>query len=415
MSVNGKLNEAWIIDAVRTPRGNGKPGGGLAQVHPQRLLSILLRALVERTGIEPADVDDVIVGVNTQQGKQGLNLARMAILDAGFPYSVPGFSLDRFCGSGLTAVNLGAMGIMSGAQHLVVAGGVEQMSHTRTLAREFMLDSGNLSLRKRIPQSHQGLCADLIATIEGFERRELDALALESQQRADRAIQAGHFARSLISVRDEEGHVLLDHEEYPRPQTTAAALAALKPAFEAFYDRAIDQEGNSYGSLLREAYPDTQIRYLHTAATSSGVVDGAGALLLTSPDYARAHGLKPRARIRALVTVGDDPTLMLNGPVPAAKKALVQAGMQPSDIGLFEVNEAFAVVPLKFMRDLAIDPARINVNGGAMALGHPIGATGAMLMGTLLDEMERRDVATGLVTLCAAGGLAPAAVIERIN
>lgn len=409
------MNDAWIIDAVRTPRGNGKPGGGLALVHPQRLFSILLRALVERTGIEPADVDDVIVGVNTQQGKQGLNLARMAVLDAGFPHSVPGFSLDRFCGSGLTAANLGAMGIMSGAQRVVVAGGVEQMSHTRSLAREFMLDSGNLSLRRLIPQPHQGLCADLIATIEGFERRELDALALESQQRADRAIRAGHFARSLIAVRDESGQVLLDHEEYPRPQTTAEALAGLKPAFEAFYDRPIDQEGNSYGSLLREAYPDTKIHYLHTAGTSSGIVDGAGALLIASPDYARAHGLKPRARIRALVTVGDDPTLMLNGPVPAAKKALVQAGMQPSDIDLFEVNEAFAVVPLKFMRDLAIDPAKVNVNGGAMALGHPIGATGAMLMGTLLDEMERRDVATGLVTLCAAGGLAPAAVIERIN
>ncbi len=398
----------------RTPRAIGKVGGALTEVHPQRLFSNLLRALAQRTGIDCADVDDVIAGVNTQQGKQGLNLARMAVLDAGFPQTVPGFSLDRFCGSGLTALNLAAMGIMSGAQQLVVAGGVEQMSHTRTLARESMMDSGNMALRKRIPQPHQGLCADLIATLEGFEREQLDALALESQRRADRAINEGRFKRSLVAVRDDEGEILLDREEYPRPQTSAEALAALKPAFAGFYDRAIDQEGTTYGALLRQVYPDTKIRYMHTAATSSGVVDGAGALLLASPDYARAHGLKPRARMRALVTVADDPTLMLNGPVPAARKALAQAGMKIGDIGLFEVNEAFAVVPLKFMNDLGIDPAKVNVNGGAMALGHPIGATGAILAGTLLDEMERQDVAVGLVTMCAAGGLAPASIIERI-
>jgi acetyl-CoA C-acetyltransferase len=408
------VNEAWIIDAVRTPRGIGKAGGALTHIHPQRLFSNLLNALAERTGVERADIDDVIVGVNTQQGKQGLNLARMAVLDAGFPQSVPGFSLDRFCGSGLTAINLGAMGVMSGAQQLVVAGGVEQMSHTRTLSREFMMDSGNLSLRKRIPQPHQGLCADLVATLDGFDREQLDALALESQRRADQAIREGRFDRSLVPVRNDEGKILLEREEYPRPQTTAEALRALKPAFSSFYDRAIDEDGNSFGALLRQAYPDTTIHYMHTAATSSGVVDGAGALLLASPDYARAHGLKPRARIRALVTVGDDPTLMLNGPVPAARRALAQAGMNIADVGLFEVNEAFAVVPLKFMRDLSIDPAKVNVNGGAMALGHPIGATGAILAGTLLDEMERRDVAVGLVTMCAAGGLAPASIIERI-
>jgi acetyl-CoA C-acetyltransferase len=408
------MSEAWIVDAVRSPRGVGKAGGALSEIHPQRLFAQLLQALAARTGINTADVDDVIAGVNTQQGKQGLNLSRMAVLDAGFPATVPGFSLDRFCGSGLTALNLGAMGIMSGAQQLVIAGGVEQMSHTRTLSREFMMDSGNLALRKRIPQPHQGLCADLIATLEGFSREELDALALASQQRADRAIREGRFKRSLIAIQDEQGNVLLDREQYPRPQTTAEGLAALKPAFESFYDKSIDAEGNSYGSLLRQAYPDTKIRFMHTAATSSGVVDGAGALLLASADYARAHGLKPRARIRALVTVGDDPTLMLNGPVPAARKALAQAGMSVSDIGLFEVNEAFAAVPLKFMRDLGIDAEKVNVNGGAMAMGHPIGATGAILAGTLLDEMERRDVGVGLVTLCAAGGLSPATVIERI-
>ena len=407
------MNEVWIIDAVRTPRGLGKPGGALSEAHPQRLFSTVLRALGERTGIEVADIDDVIAGVNTQQGKQGLNLARMAVLDADFPPVIPGVSLDRFCGSGLTAVNFAAMGVLSGMQRLVVAGGVEQMSHTRTLAREFMMDSGNLSLRKRIPQPHQGLCADLIATLEGFDRPQLDGLALQSQRRADLAIREGRFARSLVPVNSEDGKLLLDREEYPRPNTTAEALAALKPAFAALYDRAIDEQGNSYGSLLRRAYPDTQIRYLHTAATSSGVVDGAGAVLLASPEYARAHSLKPRARVKALTTVGDDPTLMLNGTVPAAKKALAIAGMDVRDVDLFEVNEAFAVVPLKFMRDLGIDPSKVNVNGGALALGHPIGATGVILLGTLLDEMERQDVEIGLVTMCAAGGLAPATIIER--
>jgi acetyl-CoA C-acetyltransferase len=408
------VGEVWIIDAVRTPRGLGKAEGAIAPVHPQRLFSQLLMALAERTGIDPADVEDVIAGVNTQQGKQGLNLARMAALDAGFPSNVPGFSLDRFCGSGLTAVNLAAMGILSGSQDLVIAGGAEMMSHTRTLSREFMMDSGNLALRKKIPQPHQGLCADLIATLDGFTREEMDALALASQQRADRAVREGRFAKSLVPVKDEEGAILLDREQYPRPQTTAEALANLKPAFATFMDREIDGEGNTYGALLRQAYPDTAINYVHTAATSSGVVDGAAALLLASPDYAKAHGLKPRAKVRAVATVGDDPTLMLNGPVPATRKVLQKAGMAIGDIDLFEVNEAFAVVPAKFMRDLDLDPGTVNVNGGAMALGHPIGATGAILMNTLLDEMERQDKAVGLVTMCAAGGLAPAAIIERV-
>jgi acetyl-CoA C-acetyltransferase len=408
------VSEVWIIDAVRSPRGLGKAEGAIAGVHPQRLLSQLLKALVGRTGIDPKHIDDVITGVNTQQGKQGLNLGRMAVLDAGFPDTVPGFSLDRFCGSGLTAINLGAMGILSGAQDLVIAGGVEMMSHTRTLNREFMMDSGNLDLRKKIPQPHQGLCADLIATLDGFTREELDALALASQQRTARAVREGRFDNSVVPVTDEDGVVLLDREQYPRPQTTAEALAALKPAFENFFDRSIDGEGNTYGSLLRRAYPDVEIRYMHTAATSSGVVDGAGAVLLSSAEFAKAHGLKPRARVRSMATVGDDPTLMLNGPVPAAKKVLAKGSMEIGDIDLFEVNEAFAVVPLKFMRDLELDPETVNVNGGAMALGHPIGATGAILAGTLLDELERQGKSTGMVTMCAAGGLAPATIIERL-
>ncbi len=409
------MQEAWIVDAARTPRGVGKIGkGALAAIHPQRILSTVFKALAERNSLETADIDDVIAGCGTQAGKQGLCIARMAALDAGYAITAPGVSIDRFCGSGLTAVNLAAMGILSGQQNLVVAGGVESMSHGATLSNSAFIDSGNLALRKLIPQPHQGVCGDLIATLEGFTRENVDALALESQRRADVAIKEGRFNRSLVPVYADDGSLALDHEQFPRPQTTAEGLAGLRPAFAGMYEMELTEDGESYGKLVRRAYPDIEINHVHTAGNSSGVVDGAGALVLASPDYARAHGLKPRARIRALATLGDDPTLMLNAPVPAARKALARAGMQVSDIDLFEINEAFAVVPLKFMRDLNIDPAIVNVNGGAMALGHPIGATGAIILGTLLDELERRDLAVGLVTMCAAGGMAPAAIIERI-
>jgi acetyl-CoA C-acetyltransferase len=409
------VREAWIIDAARTPRGIGKPDkGALAGIHPQRLLSTVLRALVDRNGIDARDLDDVIAGCNTQAGKQGLCIGRMAALDAGLGHGAVGFSLDRFCGSGLTAVNLGAMGVLSGMQHLVIACGVESMSHTQTLKREFMLDSQNLSLRQRIPQMHQGLCADLIATLDGIGRQELDEFGASSQKRAHTSMTNGCFSRGLIPVRDEAGNILLDRDEYPRPQTTAEVLSQLKPAFPPVVDRAIADDGTTYGSLLRRAYPDVKINHVHTAGTSSGVVDGAAGVIIATPEYARAHGLKPRARIRAMVTAGDDPVLMLTAPVPAARKALRQAGMQPGDIDLFEVNEAFAVVPRKFVRDLDIDPEKVNVNGGAIALGHPIGATGAILIGTVLDELERRDASVGLVTMCTAGGMAPATIIERI-
>ncbi|MDG5493287.1 acetyl-CoA C-acetyltransferase [Niveispirillum sp. BGYR6] len=410
------MTEAWIIDAARTPRGIGKVGkGALTDIHPQRLLSTVLKALAERNGLDTGDVDDVIAGCGTQFAKQGNCIARMAALDAGYDQRAPGVSIDRFCGSGLSAVSLAAMGIKAGIQHLVVAGGVEAMSHSTTIpGLQPILDSGNLALRARVPQPHQGVCADLVATLEGFTRDDVDALALESQRRAHQAIQEGRFARSLIPVHHDDGRLALDREEYPRPETTADALAALKPAFERLVDFALDEEGTTYARLVRQAFPDIRINHIHTAGNSSGVVDGAGALVLASPDYARAHGLTPRARIRAMATCGDSPTLMLNAPVPAARKALAQAGMQVGDIDLFEINEAFAAVPLKFMRDLGIDPAIVNVNGGAMALGHPIGGTGAMILGTLLDELERRDLTTGLVTLCAAGGMAPAMIIERI-
>jgi acetyl-CoA C-acetyltransferase len=409
------MGEAWIIDAARTPRGIGKVGkGALAGVHPQRVLSTVLKALAERNGLNTREVDDVIAGCGTQVGKQGSCIARMAALDAGYHVESAGLTIDRFCGSGLTAVNLAAMGVMSGMQQLVVAGGVESMSYATSLGGMPFLDSGNEHLRKMIPQPHQGVCADLIATLEGFGRSDVDALALESQRRADIAIREGRFQRSVIPVYQDDGSLALDREEFPRPQTTLEGLSQLKPAFEAMFERPLDEQGNSYAKLVRQVYPDLKIRHVHHAGNSSGVVDGAGAVVIASPEYAKAHGLKPRARIRAMATIGDDPTLMLNAPGPAARKALKQAGMSVRDIGLFEINEAFAVVPLKFMRDLDLDPDLVNVNGGAMALGHPIGATGAIILGTLLDEMERRDIAVGMATLCAAGGMAPATIIERL-
>jgi acetyl-CoA C-acetyltransferase len=276
------------------------------------------------------------------------------------------------------------------------------------------MDAGNLRLRASHPQSHQGVCADAIATLEGIPREDLDALALESQKRADTAIREGRFSRSLIPVRREDGGLALDREEFPRPQTTLEGLAALKPAFEAMAEAPLDETGVTYGGLIRKVYPDLTIRHVHHAGNSSGVVDGAAALLLASPDYARRHGLKPRARIVAMANMGDSPTLMLNAPVPAARKVLAKAGLTVDDIDLFEINEAFAVVAEKFIRDLRLDRDKVNVNGGAMALGHPIGATGSILIGTVLDELERRGLKRGLVTMCAAGGMAPAVIIERL-
>ncbi len=409
------MAEAWIIDAVRTPRGVGKVGkGALAGLHPQRLLATVLDALARRNDLNTSQIDDVIAGCGTQSGKQGSCIARMSALEAGYDIGAPGLTIDRFCGSGLTAVNLAAMGILSGMQQLVIGGGVESMSHNSTLPPSSFLDSDNLTLRARIPQPHQGICADLIATLEGFGRDAVDGLALQSQQRAAVALAEKRFSRSTIPVRRDDGSIALATEEFPRPNTTLEGLAQLKPAFAALYEKPLDEAGTSYAKLVRQAFPDVRINHVHHAGNSSGVVDGAGGVLLASADYARAHGLKPRARVRAIATAGDSPTLMLNAPGPATRKALAMAGMSVADIDLIEINEAFAVVPLKFMRDLQIDPAIVNVNGGAMALGHPIGATGAMILGTLLDELERRDLNVGLATLCAAGGMAPATIIERI-
>jgi acetyl-CoA C-acetyltransferase len=413
------MADAWIIDTCRTPRGIGKVGkGALAAHHPQRLGATVLAALAERNDLDTADVDDVIFGTSMQSGTQGGDLGRMAALDAGYAITASGVTLDRFCGSGITASNLAAMSVMSGMEDVVVAGGAEMMSSyasNRSVNRQPFMDNGNLSLREKHPQTNQGVAADAIASLEGIPRAALDEYAAESQRRAEVAVKEGRFDRSLVPVRNADGSIALDREEFPRPGTTAESLAALPPSFEALADHPLDEEGNTYRQMVLRRYPDLEITHVHHAGNSSGVVDGAAAILFANPDYARAHGLTPRARVVATANVGDDPTLMLNAPVPAARKVLARAGLTLDDIDLFEVNEAFAVVTEKFIRDLDIDRDKINVNGGAIALGHPIGATGAMLIGTVLDELERRDGRYGLVTMCAGGGMAPAIIIERMG
>jgi acetyl-CoA C-acetyltransferase len=417
------VSEAFIIDAVRTPRGIGKPGkGALAHLHPQHLAATVLKAIQERNNLNTADVDDVIWGTSAQKGMQGGDMGRMAALDAGFDIRVSGVTLDRFCGSGITAASLAAAQIRSGMEDLIIAGGTEMMSLITAMSQQEMaaglkplsMGSGNTRLQRKHPQSHQGLCADAIASMEGISREALDAFALESQQRAGRAIKEGYFDRSIVPVVDDEGKVVLAKDEYPRPQTTAADLAALKPSFAQIADMPAGGSGTTFRQLINLRYPDLKIEHVHHAGNSSGVVDGAAALLMASESYARKHGLKPRARVVATANMGDDPTLMLNAPVPAARKVLAKAGLSTDDIDLWEVNEAFAVVLEKFIRDLRLSRDKVNVNGGAIALGHPIGATGAILIGTVLDELERRDLKRALITMCAAGGMAPAIIIERV-
>lgn len=419
------MPEAFIIDAVRTPRSIGKVGkGALAHMHPQHLAATVLKALQDRNGLDTAAVDDVIWGCSAQMGLQGGDMGRMAALDAGFDVRASGVTLDRFCGSGLTAASLAAAQVMSGMEDLVIAGGTEMMSHVvdyggkvraAGVAVASGLGTGNARLQARHPQSNQGVCADAIAAMEGISRAELEAFGVESQRRAAVAMAEGRFARSVVPVLDEDGRVVLDHEEYPRPDTTAERLAEMKPAFEMFLDMPSSKDGETFRQLVNRKYPDIDIKPVHHVGTSSGVVDGAAALLIASGDYAQAHGLKPRARVVATANVGDCPTLMLNGPVPAARKVLAKAGLTVADIDVWEVNEAFAVVVEKFIRDLDLDRAKVNINGGAIALGHPIGATGAVLIGTALDELERSGGRYALITMCAAGGMAPAMIIERIQ
>jgi acetyl-CoA C-acetyltransferase len=412
------MADAYIIDAVRTPRGIGKSGkGSLSHFHPGRLLAKVLEQVQSRNDLNTEEVDDVVIGCSSQVGFQGACVGRMGVLDAGWSTKASAVTLDRFCGSGITSVNLAAANVMSGMDDLCIAGGVEMMSYTATLTNPTnnrTVDGGNLHLRDLHPQPHQGICADMIATLEGFSREDVDALAVESQKRAKHAIDNGHFAKSLFAVMNDDGTVALDREEFPRPGTTMETLAELKTVFDQFMGVPIDDTGETFDHLVKRKYPDLKINHVHHAGNSSGVVDGAAAIVLSSKDYANKVGWKPRARIKAIATVGGDPTLMLNEPVPAAKKVLARAGMTTDDIDLFEVNEAFSVVAAKFIRDLALDPAKVNVNGGAMALGHPIGATGSILIGTALDELERRDLNTALITMCTGGGMAPAIIIERV-
>jgi acetyl-CoA C-acetyltransferase len=412
------MGEAYIIDACRTPRGIGKQGrGALAHMHPQHLAAAVLRAIKERNDLDTGEVDDVIWSTSNQSGLQGHDLGRMAALDAGYDVRASGVTLSRFCGGGISSVNMAAASIMAGVEDLIVAGGMEMMSYVATQRGDGprMMDVGNLRLRAAHPQSTQGVCADAIAALEGITRADTEALALLSQQNADRAIKERRFARSLVPVYNEDGTLALDHEEFPRPQTTAEGLAALKPSFGEMADVDVDGKGTTYRTLIQQKYPGLDIVPIHHAGNSSGVVDGSAALLLASPDYAKRKGIKPRARIVTYANIGDCPTLMLNAPVPAIKKVLARASLTVDEIDLWEINEAFAVVTEKAIRDLDLPRDKVNVNGGAMALGHPIGGTGSILIGTVLDELERTGGRYGLVTMCAAGGMAPAVIIERLD
>jgi acetyl-CoA C-acetyltransferase len=407
-------SEAFIIDAVRSPRGKGKAGGGLHEVHPQRILAQTMEALRVRNGFDTAHVDDVIMGCNSGTGDHSMDIARMAALDAGWSLDAPGVTLHRFCGSGQQAVNFAAMALRSGFQDLIVAGGVESMSRFAPLHADGFA-ANNAHLRQRYNMVPQGISADLIATIEGFTREDCDALAVSSQARTEIAVKEGRFDDSIVPIYHDDGTLALDRDEHPRPGTTSEDLAKLSPAFVATGESRREGEEQSIDDTALLAYPKvSRINHVHHGGNSSGVVDGASAVLLGSNNYIAEHGLTPRARIRMTAVAGTEPVIMLTAPGPAALRCLQKAGMTLNDIDLFEVNEAFASVVLKFLKDTGVDPDKVNVNGGAMSLGHPIGATGGMLIGTLLDELERRDLTTGLVTMCTGGGMGTATIIERV-
>lgn len=398
---------------MRTPRGRGRPDGGLHAVHPQALFARCLTALRERIGFEPADVDDVIAGNGILGGDHGDDIARLSVLLAGWPETVPGMTLNRFCGSGQQAVTVAASSIAAGSEDLVIAGGVESMSRWDVTVGSPTIDGRNPDFRARYPTVPQGISADLIATLEGFTRDTVDDYAARSQSRAAVAIDEGRFVRSLVDVPTPAGP--FGRDEHPRPGTTAEALGRLTPAFAAMGETRADGEELTFDEICLRRYPGIgRVEHVHHAGNSSGVVDGAAAVLVASSNWMHAQGVTPRAQVRATAAIGSEPIIMLTAPGPAAQLCLERAGMTVADIDLWEINEAFAAVPLKTMRDLGIDPEVVNVNGGAIALGHPIGATGAMLIGTLLDELERRDLTTGLVTMCTGGGMGTATVIERV-
>jgi acetyl-CoA C-acetyltransferase len=403
------MTEAFVYDAVRTPRGRGKDTGSLHGTKPVSLVVGLMDELRKRNpGLDPAQVEDVILGVVSPVGEQGADIARTAALVAGYETSGPGFQLNRFCASGLEAVNIAAQKVRSGWEDLLLAGGVESMSRVPmgSDGGPWAMDPETAYATSFVPQ---GVSADLIATIEGFSRDDVDVFAAESQTRAGKALADGAFSRSVIPVVDINGQVVLDHDEFPRPGTTPESLGGLKPSFAG-----IGEMGGFDAVALQKYHWVEKINHVHTPGNSSGIVDGASLMLIGSEQAGRAMGLEPRARIVATGVVGTEPTIMLTGPAPSAQKALAKAGMTVDQIDLFEVNEAFAAVVLKFMRDLGVPPEKVNVNGGAIALGHPLGATGAMILGTVIDELERRDQRFGLATLCVGGGMGVATIVERL-
>jgi acetyl-CoA C-acetyltransferase len=401
------MAEAFIYDAVRTPRGKGKKDGSLHQVTPIHLVANCLHALQQRNGLDTAYVDDLVLGCVTPVGEQGADLARIAVLYAGWNESVAGVTQSRFCASGLESVNLAAMKVLSGFEDLVVGGGVESMSRWPMGS-----DGGAWAMDPQVNQATgfapQGIGADTVATLEGFSRQDVDAFALRSQQRATQAWAEGRFAKSIIPVKDLNGLTVLDHDEFIRADTTMQGLAQLKPSFEQMGQMGFD------ATALRKYTTLEKINHVHHAGNSSGIVDGAAAVLVGNKKIGKKLGLTPRARIRATAVIGSEPTIMLTGIGPASKKALAKVGMNAADIDLFEINEAFAAVVMRAARDLDIDMDRVNVNGGAIAMGHPLGATGAMILGTVLDELERTGKQTGLVSLCVGGGMGIATIIERV-
>jgi len=403
------MTDAYIYDAVRSPRGRGRPDGSLHEVTAVSLSARMLDALRERNGLEGHAVEDVIWGNVTQIGEQGGCLARSAVLLSGLDERIPGLSINRFCASGLEAVNLAANQVRAGAGQAYIAGGVEMMSRV-PMSSDGAAIAVDPSLAMKTYFVPQGIAADIIATEYGFTRDEADALAVESQRRAAAAWAEGRFARSVVPVTDINGLPVLDRDEHMRPGTDMQALARLEPAF-----RAMGEQMPGFDKVAVMKYPHLErIAHIHHAGNSSGIVDGAAAVLVGSKRFGEERGLRPRARIRATAKIGSDPTIMLTGPVPATEKVLREAGMQVSDIDIFEVNEAFAAVVLRFLQAFGVDPARVNVNGGAIAMGHPLGATGAIILGTLLDEMERAGHQTGLATLCIASGMGAATIIERV-
>jgi acetyl-CoA C-acetyltransferase len=403
------MTDAFIYDALRSPRGKGRPDGALHELTSVALSAKMLNAVKARNGLSGHAVEDVIWGNVTQVGEQGGCLARSAVLASELHESIPGLAINRFCASGMEAVNLAANQIKGGAGQAYIAGGVEMMSRVAmgSDGAAIAVDPGLAMKTYFVPQ---GISADLIATEFGFSRDQADALAAESQARAAAAWADNRFARSIVPIFDQNGLPILAHDEYMRPGTDLAALAALKPAFK---DMGETMPGFDKVALMR--YPHLErISHIHHAGNSSGIVDGAAAVLIGNAEFGRAHGLKPRARIRATAKIGTDPTIMLTGPVPVTEKILREAGMTVGDIDLFEVNEAFAAVVLRFQQAFNVDPAKVNVNGGAIAMGHPLGATGAIIIGTLLDELERRGKSVGLATLCIASGMGAATLIERL-